>query len=110
VYLVEWEGGVMKVGIGIDQRRHAEWIRNGAILYAVVDMVTKKRAEDLVEIPMKVFMSRIGSRAYESADVAPRFLQAKAGYTECFQIDDLDRHAVRGEFDRLARPAWGDPS
>lgn len=108
VYLAEWPNFV-KVGIGIDQRRADLWVKHGAVLYAVVDMGSRANALS-VETPMKyVFLPRIGERAFMSEEVAPRYLKARTGWTECWVIDSLYLDAVRGEFDRLTRPAWGDP-
>jgi hypothetical protein len=102
VYLAEWPI-FLKVGIGIDPQRAELWARHGAELYAVQDMGTRANALH-VETAMKNFLYRIGVRAFESGDVAPRYLQAHTGWTECFRVDSLDREAVRGEFDRLTHP------
>lgn len=99
VYLVGWHN-VVKVGIGIDRRRVDLWVKYGAELYAVYDVLTREDAL-YVEQGMKNFMSRIGKPAFETAAVAPRYLTEHAGWTECWRVDDLKLDAVRGQFDRL---------
>jgi hypothetical protein len=99
VYLVGWHD-VVKVGIGIDQRRVDLWVKYDAELYAMYDVLTRENAL-YVERSMKNFMARIGKPAFETAAVAPRYLTEHAGWTECWRVDEVHRDAVRGEFDRL---------
>lgn len=88
VYVVRWPSDLTKAGVGSYPSRWGGYARSGGELVCLLS--SNVRDLEGVETALHDFMETLGPRAFWSAEEAVEYLPGGAGWTECYELDELD--------------------